>query len=132
MKKLQVTVNGVRYEVEVEVIEDDEEESAPSMFPYQSQYHPMEQHSMPVHEIKKPTKTVLNKDDKTLTSPINGIILEIPVKPGQTVKENEVLLILESMKMKTNISSPVDGKIKAILVNVNDNVETGQKLITFE
>ncbi|MCC6396224.1 MAG: biotin/lipoyl-binding protein, partial [Bacteroidetes bacterium] len=38
----------------------------------------------------------------------------------------------EAMKMKTNISSPQTGKIKAIKVKVGDKIESGQMLLTFE
>lgn len=135
MKKLLVKVNGQEFEVEVEVLEDDSEQLAPPMMtmPFirsneaSSSYTPFKEHK-PTH--RRPTAG--SGDDKKLTSPINGILLEIPVKVGQKVKENDVLLVLESMKMKTNVSSPVDGVIKEILVNVNDNIETGQVLITFE
>jgi biotin carboxyl carrier protein len=71
-------------------------------------------------------------DSKTLTSPINGVILEIPVKAGQAVKQNEILFILEAMKMKTNISSPQDGTIKDIKVRTGDRIEAGQILLSFE
>jgi len=71
-------------------------------------------------------------DKKTLTSPINGVILEIPVKEAQAVKQNDVLFVLEAMKMKTNISSPQTGKIKAIKVKVGDKIEAGQALLVFE
>ena len=71
-------------------------------------------------------------DKKTLASPINGIVLEIPVKEGQVVKENDVLFVLEAMKMKTNISTAATGKIKSIRVKVHDTIEAGKALLAFE
>jgi biotin carboxyl carrier protein len=141
MKKLMITVNGKRYEVEVEVVHDDELiESQPTFRP------PVRPVEAPVTPVQAPrpaaaashTPSPAGKgksapaDKKSLTSPINGVILEIPVKEGDTVKQNDILFILEAMKMKTNISSPQNGKIKGIKVRTGDKIEAGQVLLTFE
>ena len=67
-----------------------------------------------------------------MTSPINGIVLEILVKDGDSVNEHDRLFVLESMKMKTDISSPREGKINSISVKVGDNIEAGQLLLKYE
>jgi glutaconyl-CoA/methylmalonyl-CoA decarboxylase subunit gamma len=130
MKKLMITVNGKRYEVDVEIVQDDEmmEVQPPFMPPART----MNSYVTPV-STPLPTKPrAAAADRKTLTSPINGVVLEIPVKEGQAVKENDILFILEAMKMKTNISSPQSGKIKQIKAKLGDKIETGQVLLTFE
>jgi biotin carboxyl carrier protein len=136
MKKLMITVNGKRYEVDVEVVHDDDViESQPTFRP---PVRTVDSYVTPVNATLPPAATPAGKgkagstDKKTLTSPINGVILEIPVKDGDTVKQNDVLFILEAMKMKTNISSPQNGRIKAIKVKVSDKIEAGQALLTFE
>ncbi len=131
MKKLLVTVNGTRYEVEVEVLQDDT--LNPSA--------PVQQPLPPARTAASPAPVVTHapaarqrpsvERTNTLTSPINGVLLEIPVKIGQEVKENEVLFVLEAMKMKTTISSPQAGTVKEILVAVGDTVEAGRPLLTF-
>jgi methylmalonyl-CoA carboxyltransferase small subunit len=130
MKKLMITVNGKRYEVDVEVIQDDELiETQP---PFRPPSRTMDSYVTPV-SAPLPTKSKGGAaDKKSLTSPINGVVLEVPVKEGQAVKENDVLVVLEAMKMKTNISAPHAGKIKAIKVKTGDKIETGQVLLTFE
>ena len=130
MKKLMITVNGKRYEVDVEVIQDDELiETQP---PFRPPSRTMDSCVTPV-SAPLPTKSKGGAaDKKSLTSPINGVVLEVPVKEGQAVKENDVLVVLEAMKMKTNISSPQSGKIKTIKVKAGDKIETGQILLTFE
>lgn len=129
MKKLMITVNGKRYEVEVEVVLDDEMTEVPPA--YRAPVATMNSYVTPVSTpLPKSAKSPANK--KTLTSPINGVVLEVPVKEGQTVKINEVLFTLEAMKMKTNIASPQDGKIKTVHVKVSDTITAGQILITFE
>lgn len=136
MKKLMITVNGKRYEVDVEVVHDDDViESQPAFRP---PVRAVDSYVTPVNASLPPSMSAGGKgkagaaDKKSLTSPINGVILEIPVKEGDTVKQNDILFILEAMKMKTNISSPQNGKIKVIKVKVSDKIEAGQVLLTFE
>ncbi|RXJ51416.1 acetyl-CoA carboxylase biotin carboxyl carrier protein subunit [Gelidibacter gilvus] len=67
-----------------------------------------------------------------ITAPMPGLILEINVKIGDEVKENDPLLILEAMKMENVISSPRDGIIKSISAKKGDAVDKNQLLIEFE
>lgn len=67
-----------------------------------------------------------------IKAPMPGLILEITVKVGQEVKENDPLLILEAMKMENSFLSPRDGIIKSIAVEKGNAVDKGQLLIEFE
>jgi biotin carboxyl carrier protein len=67
-----------------------------------------------------------------IKAPMPGLILEISVEVGQTVKENDSLLILEAMKMENSFLSPRDGVIKSIAVQKGNAVDKGQLLIEFE
>jgi len=67
-----------------------------------------------------------------IKAPMPGLILEISVEVGQTVKENDPLLILEAMKMENSFLSPRDGVIKSIAVALGNAVDKGQLLIEFE
>ncbi|MFD2908123.1 biotin/lipoyl-containing protein [Flavobacterium ardleyense] len=67
-----------------------------------------------------------------IKAPMPGLILEISVEVGQTVKENDPLLILEAMKMENSFLSPRDGVIKSIAVVKGNAVDKGQLLIEFE
>jgi pyruvate carboxylase len=125
-----ITVNGKRDEVDVEFVQDDDLIDQPA--PFRPPVRTMDSYVTPV-TAPLPTKTKHSAaDKKSLASPVNGVVLEIPVKEGQGVKENDVLFVLEAMKMKTNISSPQTGKIKAIKVKVGDRIEAGQVLLSFE
>jgi biotin carboxyl carrier protein len=73
-----------------------------------------------------------NKVVNAIKAPMPGLILEISVAVGQTVKENDPLLILEAMKMENSFLSPRDGIIKAIAVEVGNAVDKGQLLVEFE
>ncbi len=71
---------------------------------------------------------VVNK----IIAPMPGLILDISVKVGQTVEEDDSLLILEAMKMENNIISPRSGIIKSIVAKKGAAVEKNQLLIEFE
>ena len=73
-----------------------------------------------------------SKQVNEIKAPMPGLILDIPIKVGQKVVENDVLLILEAMKMENSISSPRKGVIKSINIQKGDAVDKGALLITFE
>ncbi|WP_296317826.1 acetyl-CoA carboxylase biotin carboxyl carrier protein subunit [Winogradskyella sp. UBA3174] len=73
-----------------------------------------------------------SKQINDIKAPMPGLILEINVKEGQEVKENEPLLILEAMKMENVLNSPRDGHIKTIAVNQGETVDKNSLLIEFE
>lgn len=133
MKKLRVTVNGVTYDVEVEVLEDDDDmaHSGPSFPP--SAPHPSPLVSpTPAVSPRQSSRKSSGSEGNELTSPIAGVIEAVNVSVGSVVKENDPLIVIEAMKMHTNISSPVSGKVKEILVKPGDAVLQGQVLLTFE
>ena len=65
-------------------------------------------------------------------APMPGLILEISVKEGQEVKEDDPIIILEAMKMENVITAPRDAVIKSIAVNKGNAVEKNQLLIELE
>jgi biotin carboxyl carrier protein len=67
-----------------------------------------------------------------IKAPMPGLILEINVQVGQSVQENDTLLVLEAMKMENAFLSPREGIIKSIAVEKGNAVEKGQLLIEFE
>ena len=77
-------------------------------------------------------ETGLTKQVNFIKAPMPGLILEISVVVGQTVKENDNLIILGAMKMENSFLSPRDGVIKSISVAMGDAVDKGQLLIEFE
>jgi biotin carboxyl carrier protein len=122
MKKLRVTVNGVAYEVDVEIISDDADTSVPAAAPPPPPPAPSPAQSRPSAAAGA----------KSLTSPLPGVVKGVNVKAGDTVAENDPLIVLEAMKMETIISSPFDGKIKEVLASPSQNVMQGDTLVTFE
>ena len=73
-----------------------------------------------------------SRDIDSISAPMPGLILDIHVRIGQAVNEDDPLLILEAMKMENVITSPRDGIIKNISVKKSDAVDKNQLLIEFE
>ncbi len=136
--KLKITVHGVAYDVDVEIM-DPEEGFAPSN-PLPVLHHGVGAPSPPYPipgAAQAPVATgnagASNKTAaNSVTSPIAGTILEVHCKTGETVSEGQNLLTGEAMKMKTSIAAPGTGKIKAIPVSAGDTVREGQVLVEFE
>ena len=70
--------------------------------------------------------------DSDLKAGMPGKIIEIFVKPGDVVKANKPLLIMEAMKMENEMRSQRDVKVKEVCVQQGASVESGQVLIKFE
>jgi biotin carboxyl carrier protein len=70
--------------------------------------------------------------DSDLRAGMPGKVIEIFAKPGETVKANKPLLIMEAMKMENEMRASRDVKIKEVLVKQGDSVESGAVLIKFE
>jgi biotin carboxyl carrier protein len=65
-------------------------------------------------------------------APFPGTISEILVKVGDSVKEDDEMIIVEAMKMKNPLVAPADGKVKEIKVKEQEEVQTGQVLAVIE
>ncbi|MCB9167052.1 MAG: biotin/lipoyl-binding protein [Flavobacteriales bacterium] len=64
-------------------------------------------------------------------APMPGLVLNILVKPGQVVKKNEPVLVLEAMKMENVIRAPGDAIVKEVHTDKGTAVEKGQLLLSF-
>ncbi|MFV0498822.1 MAG: biotin/lipoyl-containing protein [Bacilli bacterium] len=109
MKIYKVKVNGKVYEVELE-------------------------------EVTNSSKTIevenngefTNKNVNSINSPLQGKIFKIPVSVGDSVKMGDVIIIIEAMKMESEVQTSKSGVVKKILVNVGDEVNSDQPLVIIE
>ncbi|MFE8069495.1 sodium-extruding oxaloacetate decarboxylase subunit alpha [Marinobacteraceae bacterium S3BR75-40.1] len=69
-------------------------------------------------------------EGEPITAPLGGNIFKVLVSPGQAVEEGEILIILEAMKMETEIRAPKAGTIGEVSVKVGDSVAVGDELLT--
>ncbi|MCK5076228.1 MAG: biotin/lipoyl-binding protein, partial [Calditrichia bacterium] len=68
----------------------------------------------------------------TVSSPMPGKVIKLNVKEGDAVKKDDVLIVVEAMKMENNLLSPKDGFIADIFTEVNEMVDGGKVLITLK
>ncbi|MBQ1948481.1 MAG: biotin/lipoyl-binding protein [Clostridia bacterium] len=117
MKKYKVVVNGVAYEVDVELLSESEA-SAPVQVaaPVQAPVAPV-----------APAAPVAGGEN--VNAPMPGTILDVKVANGQAVKKGDVLVILEAMKMENEILAPCDGTVSYVIAK-GSSVETGTLLST--
>ena len=64
--------------------------------------------------------------------PLTGRIISVNVKPGDAVKEGDVLCLLESMKMENPILAPVNGTVAKIDIEVEQVVKPGEVIAVIE
>jgi len=128
--KLRITVDQKTYEVDVEVAEDDRPAAGSG-----HAYIPASPAALPAALPPLPRAGAPDTsaaEDKICRSPVAGIVVRVNTQVGQQIQANDPLLVLEAMKMETNITSPVAGKIKAINAVVGEGVQVGQILVEFE
>ena len=71
-------------------------------------------------------------EEKLCRSPLAGIVARVNIAAGQQVQSGDVMIVLEAMKMETNISAPAALKTKAVKVMPGDVVKPDQVLVEFE
>ena len=68
----------------------------------------------------------------SVTAPMVGKILKIEAGPGAAVEEDDVVIVMEAMKMEIPVVSPAGGTVKTVKVEVGQSVEAGQELAEIE
>jgi methylmalonyl-CoA carboxyltransferase small subunit len=129
--KLNIAIDGQMYEVEVEVAEDD--------------YQPQMQDNRPAPAATTIQSVVLrtphkpgslpdsdDRETKLCRSPLAGIVVRVPVAAGQYLQVNDLMVLLEAMKMETAVIAPVEGKLKSVNVATGESVKLNQVLVEFD
>jgi methylmalonyl-CoA carboxyltransferase small subunit len=132
--KLNISVDGKTYEVDVEVQEEDHGRALGGYIPPHPTSSPVVVPSAPVAPVAAGSRAPAAGVDeaKVCRSPIAGIVIKINAQIGQQLQANDLLLVLEAMKMETNVTAPVAGKVKDIFVRPGDGVTVNQVLVEFE
>jgi methylmalonyl-CoA carboxyltransferase small subunit len=129
--KLKISIDGKTYDVDVEVSEEERPSSGPYYYVPPATPVTMPSPPPPPPQAGAPGAGVVD-EAKVCRSPIAGVVVRINAQPGQQIQANDPLLVLEAMKMETNITSPVSGKVKALNATVGEGVQIGQVLVEFE
>jgi biotin carboxyl carrier protein len=133
--KLKITVDGKLYEVDVEVFEP--ESPQPGYVPAtgQARVPAVGASAAPAPTsapAARPQSAPVTDETKVCRSPFAGTVARVAAQVGQTIQVNDVLMVLEAMKMETVITAPVAGKVAKINANVGDAVQQGQVLVELE
>ncbi len=139
MKRYRVVVNGQVFEVEVEEISDQpspvrERTETPATTPAEP----------PPKEVTR-AETAREKgiseaerveagprppaSGETVTAPLPGVVLDVRVTKGQSVRAGDVLVILEAMKMENEIVAPVAGTVVEVYAQKGSSVDAGDPLV---
>ncbi len=142
VKQYKYRINGNLYNVTVNSI--DEETNIASIevngTPYKVELERPAKQKAPIRPIsnsvaapKAPVSRPAPTSNKSaVKSPLPGVIVDVKVKEGDSIKKGDIVIILEAMKMENSIYADKDGKASAIKVNKGDSVLEGADLIVIE
>jgi methylmalonyl-CoA carboxyltransferase small subunit len=129
--KLHITVDGQRYEVEVEVA--DTTPDGPSYYPPVHARTPAAPVPAPdAHSDGGGDPGGEGADGKVCRSPLAGVVSRVEVEAGQEIAVDDVLLVLEAMKMETVVTAPFTGVVAAVNATPGDSVKQGEVLVEIE
>lgn len=144
MKEYKIKINGNEYAVAIEKMEDNQAAVSVNGNEYKVEVEGMAApkravrpavaaaaapvaNSVPVSKVEAPRATGTVGDIK---SPLPGVLLDVMVHEGDTVKVGQRLMVLEAMKMENNIDSDREGVVRALKVRKGDSVLEGDVLIS--
>ncbi len=133
--KYVATINGKKYEVEVEKLEaykslDRNGVAAPAA-PVLPASAPVQRPAAPAPVAAAPAPAAAPAaGGTTVAAPRPGSRMNIKESAGKAVTLSETVIVMEAMKMETEIVAPADGTVAQILVKAGDAVDTGAALVT--
>lgn len=133
MKTFKVTVDGQAYTVQVEELTDksplDKASQSGSSTPAAAE-STTKQAKVAAPVTEKPQKAQpATGGGMSVKAPMPGSVIEVKVKEGDAVKDGDVLLVLEAMKMENELTASQAGTVAQILVKKGDTVNSGDPLI---
>ena len=130
--KYKITLNGRTYEVEVEagkaMLLDEYEAIAPAA-PAAAPAAAAPAAAAPAAAPAAPAAPAVTGAGDAVNAPMPGTILKVNVQNGQAVKEGDVRVVLEAMKMENEILAPKNGTVTQVLVSKGSTVDTGAPMV---
>lgn len=144
MKVFKYKINGSPYRVVVQHSDSESVELEVNGTPYRVELE--QKNKKPLSQIQRVTKSTSEPTTSTskpavvpkastgssVKSPLPGVVLEIKVSVGDTVKTGDVIMVLEAMKMENNIQADADGTVAKISVEKGASILEGAELIVIE
>jgi biotin carboxyl carrier protein len=122
----KISVNGTEYDVAVEELTD----GASQIMPRYTPGAPAATVSTAAPVAAAPSAAHAEAGSGDQCAQMGGVVVQICVKPGDSVNEGDKIAELEAMKMKVPVVASRSGKVSRIVVAVGDGVENGQVLLT--
>ncbi len=129
MKRFNVTVNGVTYDVVVEEVGGAASVAAPVAAPAPTAAPAASPVAAPAAAPAAPKASGAQGAVKVV-APMPGTIMKVNVSAGAAVKKGDVLCVLEAMKMENDICAPEDGTVASVNVQKGASVNTDEVLVT--
>lgn len=141
--KYVATLNGKRYEVEIERVEEYRPLTAaeiasgvtapakPVVAAPAPAAAPVAPAPTPAAPVEKAAPAA-SGNGETVVSPLPGTVLDVKVNVGDTVKLGQVVVVLEAMKMETEVVAGCDGTVESILIKKGDAVDTDAALVVLK
>lgn len=134
MKKFNIKVNGISYEVEIEEVKEGAPQAAA---PQVTKVTPkVAAPKVAAPKVEPPKVKAKEKEavaagagEHSIDAPMPGKIVKVLVEEGQSIKAGDVLLVLEAMKMQNEITADADGTVKAVNVEAGQNVKVKESLV---
>ena len=82
-----------------------------------------------VEDIEEIITGVTSSDTIAIKAPLPGVVIKLAVNPGDSVKKDDVVLVVESMKMQIDVRSTAAGTVKSVLVKPGDQVEVDMAVV---
>ena len=131
MSKYRIVLNGKVYEMEIELINEEDEKHKGPFVSSGSPYDFKSADSV-VRVIIPQADQQTHFNENIICSPMPGMISKVMMKSGDLVKADEPIIVLEAMKMENEIAAPRDGTIKEILVKEGQVVPGNYPLFEIE
>ncbi|MDK2980481.1 MAG: hypothetical protein PWQ55_828 [Chloroflexota bacterium] len=161
MEKYHVTINGREYEVGIDgervwidgqevyagihflnddglfMLERDEGKREFHIKPRDEDVYQVTTRGLQVETVVQPErargkKREQKKDEGRIDAPIPGVVVKVLVAAGDAVENNQVLVVLESMKMLMEFRAPFAGEVEQVLVNKGQSVEKGDGMVALK
>ncbi len=138
MRKFEFTISGNKYEVELKKLEENIAEVEVNGTLYTVELHreikttktpKLVRSEVVTTRAESKIKKTITTSSAGVTSPLPGVILQILVKEGDTVKKGDRLLVYETMKMENTLHAERDGTVISVKVAIGQNILQGDLLL---
>lgn len=130
--KLRITLDERAFEVEVEVAQEDHANLPPAYPVGTARLAGSAAGSAPGGAQAGGPPAAVADERKACRSPVSGVVVKVIAAAGDKINAGDSILVLEAMKMETNIIAPQSGVIASIRVAQGARVQTGDVLVEFE